>query len=45
MWLLYAMLLREIAHGTEEASEAGTHGQSDDDQDDLNAEGVRLAGV
>lgn len=46
MWLLYAMLLlREIAHGPEEATEAGTHGQIDDDRDDLNAEGVRLAGV
>jgi cytochrome bd ubiquinol oxidase subunit I len=46
MWLLYMMLLlREIAHGPEDATESGTHGHADDDLDAINTESVRLAGT
>jgi cytochrome d ubiquinol oxidase subunit I len=43
MWLLYMMLLlREIDHGPEGASEAGTHGQADA-PDPLDVDSTRLA--
>jgi cytochrome d ubiquinol oxidase subunit I len=45
MWLLYMMLLlREVAHGPDDADEFGTHGQSAG-EDPLDVAGVRLGGA